>query len=75
MLALAPMARGKLCVMGRSSKGREYYSRQTWRGGRNVTEYVPADRVEALRAATENYRRASSLFEEFVSLAEKESGF
>ncbi len=56
--------------MDRSKAGRPYYNHQTWREGRNVTEYVPAGKVDALNAAIENYGRFMKLVEEYVDIAE-----
>lgn len=73
MASIKAMARGKLCVMRRTASGREYYSRQTWRGGRNVTEYVPAAKADKLRAATAEYARFMALVEEYVDIVEGET--
>ena len=67
------MARGKFCVMRRAKSGRVYYSRQTWRDGKNVTEYVPEAGVEKLKAATEAYARFMALVEEYIDVVEEET--
>ena len=46
------MERGKLCRM----TGRPHYNHQTWRNGRNVVRYVPAEQVAALQTAIDGYR-------------------
>jgi ribosomal protein S9 len=43
-----------------------YYKRQVWRGGRNVTEYVPAQQLEAVRQAIEGRERFEQLAGQFV---------
>ena len=73
MAGITAMARGRLCVMRRAKSGRVYYSRQTWRDGRNVTEYVPRDKAEKLKAATEAYARFMALVEEYVDIVEGET--
>ena len=48
-----------------------YYSLQARRDGRNVTRYVPAERLEAAREATANYRRFMELVKRYVALCER----
>ena len=73
MASIQLMARGKLCAMGASKAGKTFYSHQSWRNGRNVTTYVPADKVEHVRAATAGYRRFMELVEEYVDIMEAKS--
>ena len=73
MASIQLMARGKLCAMGASKAGKTFYSHQSWRNGRNVTTYLPADKVERVRAATAGYRRFMELVEEYVDIMEAKS--
>ena len=71
MSRIRVMARGKVTVMRTAKSGRRYYSLQARRDGRNVTRYVPAERLEAAREATANHRRFMELVERYVALCEK----
>ena len=71
MSRIRVMARGKVTVMRTAKSGRRYYSLQARRDGRNVTRYVPAERLDAAREATENYRRFMELVRRYVALCEK----
>ena len=61
------METGKLCVMRQGPNG-PYYKHQCWRNGRNVTEYVPAEEVEALRSNIECRERFDALVGEYGDL-------
>lgn len=54
------MIPGKLCVIKEGPKG-PYYSCQSWEDGRNLTQYVRADQVEAYREAIAGYERFQQL--------------
>lgn len=71
MSRIRVMAKGKVTVMRTAKSGRRYYSLQARRDGRNVTRYVPAERLEAAREATANYRRFLELVERYVALCER----
>ena len=61
---------GTLTVVNRPLKGGGSYPHchlQHWRGGRNVTTYVPPDRVEGVRAGIEARRRMESLMAELAA--------
>lgn len=62
MASIERMERGKLCRMG----GRPHYNHQTWRDGRNVVRYVPADQTEFLKQAIDGYRQFMTLAEQFA---------
>ncbi len=71
MSRIGTMVKGKVTVSRTAKSGRRYYSLQARRDGRNVTRYVPAERLEAAREATANYRRFMELVERYVALCEK----
>ena len=60
MSRIRVMARGKVTVMRTARSGRRYYSLQARRDGRNVTRYVPADRLECTSATTPSPPPAST---------------
>jgi len=62
MAQIERMERGKLCRMG----GRPHYNHQTWREGRNVVRYVPAQEVQALKDALEGYARFIKLAQQYA---------
>ena len=62
MAAIERMERGKICPM----TGRPHYNHQTWRDGRNVVRYVPADEVASLQEAIDGYNLFRKLAEEYA---------
>lgn len=56
------MERGKLCRMG----DRPYHNHQTWRKGRNVARYVPADEVGFVQEAIDGYNLFMELAEHYA---------
>jgi len=62
MAKIERMERGKLCRMA----GRPHYNHQTWRDGRNVVRYVPANEIEALQEAIKGYRLFIALAEQYA---------
>jgi macrodomain Ter protein organizer (MatP/YcbG family) len=59
---------GKLCLMRRTASGREYYNLQSWTNGRNITRYVPASQLDAVRQALANHERFMALVQKYVSM-------
>jgi hypothetical protein len=57
-----------------------YYNHQCYENGRNVSRYVPADQVAALREDLQSFRRFEQLVGEYTQLmvertrAEREAG-
>ncbi len=51
MSRIERMERGKICRLS----GRPHYNHQTWREGRNVARYVPAEQIPSLQEAIEGY--------------------
>ena len=47
-----------------------YYQLQRWRDGRNETQHVPAERVQAVREGLEGHRQAQDLLAEVARLDE-----
>ncbi len=70
MAAIRVMAKGKVTVIRTAKSGRKYYSLQARRDGRNVTRYVPTEKLEAVKEATANHRRFMALVERYVALCE-----
>lgn len=66
------MERGKLSVIERSS-GRSYFNLQHREGGRNVTEYVPAEQVAQAQENIEAYRRFEELVGQYVDVISTQS--
>ena len=64
MARIGRMERGKVCKMA----GRAHYNHQTWRSGRNVVRYVPAERVASLQEAIEGYKLFTKLAEEYADV-------
>jgi predicted ArsR family transcriptional regulator len=62
MAAIGRMERGKICPMA----GRPHYNHQTWREGRNVVRYVPAEEVASLQEAIDGYNLFCKLAEEYA---------
>lgn len=62
MSRIRRMERGKICRMN----NRPHYNHQTWREGKNVVRYVPADQVESLQDAIDGYRRFMELAEAYA---------
>lgn len=58
------MERGKLCRLA----GRPQYNHQTWQNGRNVSRYLRAEEMAAVREAIEGYRRFRRLVEQYADL-------
>ncbi len=57
------MERGTLCQM----TGRPHWNHQTWQDGRNVSRYVRAEDVPALREALHGYRRFMQLARQYAN--------
>ena len=70
--AIPTMERGKLCEIRRTS-GRVYHNLQVWRNGRNVSVYVSARELVAVREAVANHARFCELVEEYAALKERET--
>ena len=70
MGSIRVMAKGKVTPIRTAKNGRTYYSLQARRDGRNVTRYVPAEKLEAVNEATANHRRFMALVERYVALCE-----
>jgi hypothetical protein len=47
-----------------------YHQLQRWRGGRNDTRHIPADRVQLIRDGIEGYERAQTLLQQIARLDE-----
>jgi hypothetical protein len=62
MTQIERMERGKLCRMG----GRPHYNHQTWRQGRNVVRYVPAEQAPFVQKAIEGYALFMKLAEQYA---------
>jgi len=62
MSQIMRMERGKLCQM----PGRPHFNHQTWREGRNVVRYVPAEQVAYLSEALEGYKKFTQLAQEYA---------
>jgi len=71
IVAITRMARGTLCVMGRTPAGKTYYNHQTWAGGRNVVRYVPPDKVRALRTTIAGHKKFLKRADEYVEAVSK----
>jgi len=69
---LQHLERGKLCIIRQGPNG-PYYNHQTWENGKNVSRYVPADQVPALRQAIAGYQQFQSLVEQYVQLMVQKS--
>lgn len=65
--AIDRMERGKLSIIRQGPKG-PYHNLQRREGGRNVTEYVPADQVSQLQAHIESHQRFEALVDEYERL-------
>jgi len=65
MAQIPQLERGKLCVVRQGPDG-PYYNHQTWEKGKNVSRYVPRDKVQALQSAIEGYHRYQELSEQYV---------
>lgn len=75
MAGITAMLRGSVSAQRRTRAGREYYSLQRWKDGRNDARYVPADKVAEVREAVRNHRRFMRLLERCVALCEKNVDF
>ena len=62
MAAVARMERGKLCRM----TSRPHYNHQTWRDGKNLVRYVPAEQAQFLQQALDGYALFKRLAEEYA---------
>jgi hypothetical protein len=67
MAQIPQLERGKLCVVRQGPDG-PYYNHQTWEKGKNVSRYVPRDKVQALQDAIDGYRRYQELSDQYVHL-------
>jgi hypothetical protein len=47
-----------------------YHQLQRWRGGRNDTRHIPADRVSIVKQGIEGYQRVQALVSEIARLDE-----
>jgi len=62
MAAIERMERGKLCQMS----SRPHYNHQTWREGKNVVRYVPAEQAPFVQDALDGYALFKRLAEEYA---------
>jgi len=62
MAAIERMERGKLCQMS----PRPHYNHQTWREGKNVVRYVPAEQAPFVQEALDGYALFKRLAEEYA---------
>jgi len=62
MARIERMERGKLCRMG----DRPHHNHQTWRKGRNVVRYVPANEVRYLQEAIDGYNQFMELAQQYA---------
>jgi hypothetical protein len=69
MAKIERMERGKLCRMG----GSPHYNHQTWRDGRNVVRYVPANETEFLKQAIDGYHQFVKLAEQYADEVVKQT--
>ena len=65
-MKLTRLCRGCLSVSNSAKNGRKYHCLQYRKGTRHVSRYVPADRLEAYREATENYRLFMDAVDKYV---------
>jgi hypothetical protein len=65
MAQIPQLERGKLCVVRQGPDG-PYYNHQTWEKGKNVSRYVPRDKVQALQNAIDGYHRYQELSDQYV---------
>lgn len=66
------MERGKLSVIRQGPNG-PYFNLQRREGGRNVTEYVPAEQVAEAQENIEAHHRFEALMEEYASVISTQS--
>ena len=66
MESITRMERGKLCSQSRGPGSPTFYKLQAWHQGKNLTRYVPADEVPALKEALANHQRFQELAAEFA---------
>jgi hypothetical protein len=59
------MERGKLSVIKESASG-PFYKLQARENGKNVTRYVPRERVPAVREALAGYKQFQALTEQYA---------
>ena len=71
--------RGTVSVIRQGPAG-PYYNHQCYEDGRNVSRYVPAEKVPELKAAIADYQRFQQLVQQYVELlvektrAERQAG-
>lgn len=70
--AIERMERGKLSVI-RQGPGGPYFNLQRREGGRNVTEYVPAEEVAQAQENIDAHQRFEALMEEYASVISAQS--
>ena len=70
--AIDRMERGKLSVIRQGPSG-SYFNLQRREGGRNMTEYVPADQVARAQENIDAHTRFQSLVGEYVDLIATQS--
>ena len=70
--AIDRMERGKLSVI-RQGPGGSYFNLQRREGGRNVTEYVPAQQVAQAQENIDAHNRFQSLVGEYANLITAQS--
>ncbi len=70
--AIDRMERGKLSVIRQGQSG-SYFNLQRREGGRNVTEYVPADQVAQAQENIDAHHRFQSLVGEYADLITAQS--
>ena len=67
MAHIQHLEKGKLCVLRQGPNG-PYYNLQRWENGRNVSQYVPADQVAAVRENLEAHAQFEALSEQYVQM-------
>ncbi len=70
--AIERMERGKLSVI-RQGPGGSYFNLQRREGGRNVSEYVPAEQVAQAQENIDAHNRFQSLVQEYENLITTQS--
>jgi hypothetical protein len=64
--------RGTVSVIRQGPAG-PYYNHQCYEDGRNVSRYVPAEKVSELKTAIANYQRFQQLIKQYVQLKVEET--
>lgn len=66
------MEKGNLSIIRKGATG-SFYNLQYREDGRNKTLYVPRDQVDIVVENTDNYRKASELFQQYLNQKSEES--